>query len=96
MACQTTVWSQYPVHVFTSEAFSHAINHAHYGQKTDIGNTRPLIEFANSVDRIRRKWLLRTQVFKEPHRPAITRRLFSTCRGHPRGSSAWRSVVEHH
>jgi hypothetical protein len=60
MAIQTTVWSQYPMHVFTSDAFSHAFNHAHYGQKSDIGNTRPLIEFANSVDRIRRKWLLRT------------------------------------
>jgi hypothetical protein len=59
LAKETIVWSQYPMHSYRSEAFSHAFNHVHFGQKVGIGDTRPLIEFANSVDRVRRKWLLR-------------------------------------
>ena len=60
VSAQTSVWSVYPMPVFVTAAFSHAFNHAFFGQKAGVGKTRPLVEFANSVDRIRRKWLLRT------------------------------------
>jgi hypothetical protein len=59
-ASETLVWSRHPMHSYTSGAFAHAFNHIHFGQKLGIGNTKPLVEFSNSMDRIRRKWILRS------------------------------------
>lgn len=59
-ANEASVWSLHPMHSCTSEAFAHAFNHLHFGKKLGIGNTRPLVEFSNSFDRVRRKWLLRS------------------------------------
>jgi len=58
-ARQTTVWSQYPMYAFTSEDFNRAFNQIHYGRKEGIGNTRPLVQFYDSVARMRRKRILR-------------------------------------
>ena len=56
---ETTVWSKYPMHSYTNEGFVHAFNQVHYGGKLGIAN-RPLVEFYNSVARLRRKWILRS------------------------------------
>jgi hypothetical protein len=55
----TRVWSQYPVYSFTSEAFAHAFNQVHFGRKTHLPSTRPLVQFYNENARLRRKWILR-------------------------------------
>lgn len=56
---ENRVWSTSPMYSFTTEAFAHAFNHAHYGKQPGIPNTRPLVEFYNRMARIRRKWILR-------------------------------------
>ena len=56
---ESTVWSEYPMSSLTSEAFSHAFSHVHFGRKPGIPNARPLVEFYNRMYRLRRKWILR-------------------------------------
>jgi hypothetical protein len=56
---ETKVWSQYPMHIFTSEAFGYAFNQAYYGGKRGVANPKALWEFYNRVARMRRKQLLR-------------------------------------
>ena len=57
---ESKVWSQYLMHSYTSEAFTHAFNQVHYGAKPGIANPRSLVEFYNQVARLRRKRILRT------------------------------------
>ena len=57
---ETRVWSQSPLHSYSSEAFVYAFNRVYYGSKPGIGDTRPLVEFYNRVARIRRKELWRS------------------------------------
>jgi hypothetical protein len=56
---ESKVWSQYPMHAYTSEAFIHSFNQLHYGTKPGIANPRSLVEFYNRVARARRKRILR-------------------------------------
>jgi hypothetical protein len=56
---ESKVWSRYLMHAYSSDAFTHAFNHAHYGRKPGIANPRSLVEFYNKVARIRRKRILR-------------------------------------
>jgi hypothetical protein len=60
MGKESVCWSQFPMCMFTSDDFSHAFNHVHYSQKLALGNTKPLSEFYNSVARVRRKWILKS------------------------------------
>jgi hypothetical protein len=57
---ESKVWSQFPMHAYSSEAFTHAFNQVHYERKPNIANARSLIEFYNRIARIRRKRILRT------------------------------------
>ena len=56
---ESICWSRHPLHAFNTDAYVHAFNHLHYTQKHNSGNPRALIEFYNSLARLRRKWLLR-------------------------------------
>jgi hypothetical protein len=56
---ESKVWSQYLMHAYSSEPFTHAFNQVHYGTKPGIANPRSLVEFYNRVARVRRKRILR-------------------------------------
>jgi hypothetical protein len=57
---ESKVWSQYLMHSYTSEAFTHAFNKVHYGTKRGISNARSLVEFYDRVAQLRRKRILRS------------------------------------
>jgi hypothetical protein len=57
---QSTIWSRFPLYPFLSDDFVRAFNQIFYGGRDASGNSKPLVEFANSVARARRKWILRS------------------------------------
>jgi len=57
---QSTVWSRFPLFPFLSDDFVRSFNQVYHTGRDSARNSRPLVEFSNSIARARRKWILRS------------------------------------